>query len=311
MKIQTKIGYLLIILGVCANGLLLYPRLESVQKSRVLGSATPELLRGGSAKQSLWYPTKVSEPDTNGVGASAFLVFDKETSNVLIEKNTDTQVAIASLTKLMTALLALENLNLQEPITITPEDIIDVKPMVGFVPGELYQGQDLLMAMLIGSCNDAAEALGNRIALAKGMKVEDAMNAKAVELGMVNSHFMNAIGFDEVGNYSTAGDLRLLVKAILSHGVTELIGRSTNFRLSSLAGRTTSIKSTNRLLKSHGDISTIKTGATPEAKGAMITQVNIDGHIICIIVLQSEDREADTLLLKGAVANSFHWQVSN
>lgn len=307
MRIHTKIGYILLTLGVFANGLLLYPKWESAPKARVLGSKTPELLRGSGLQKTPVFPTKVTQPDISGVQASAFLVFDKDTGTLLLEKNTDTQVAIASLTKLMTALLALENLDLHTPITITSADVVDVKPIIGFTPGEQYQGQDLLMAMLIGSCNDAAQALGNRIAAVKGVSIADAMNAKASELGMVNSHFMNAIGFDEQGNYSTAGDLAVLVKAILGHGVTELIGRSTSFQIVSEQGRSTLIKSTNRLLKSHIDIEAIKTGATPEAKGAMITQVNIDGHTVCIIVLQSMDREGDTLLLKKAVAESIRW----
>jgi serine-type D-Ala-D-Ala carboxypeptidase (penicillin-binding protein 5/6) len=161
--------------------------------------------------------------------------------------------------------------------------------------------------MLIGSCNDAALALANYASHASGSDFVDLMNKQAQILRMQNSKFSNPMGFDSDGNYSTAGDLKLLISAIEQLSAFTDLGRRGSYSFSGSLNKTYYTRSTNSLIKNHSDIQAIKTGFTNEAHGAMATKFDIGSHQIVILVLDSQNRESDTLKLKAAVTESFNW----
>jgi D-alanyl-D-alanine carboxypeptidase (penicillin-binding protein 5/6) len=252
--------------------------------------------------------TQIKNPDLSDVIAQSFLVFDLDSGQELLSKNPTQKLAIASLTKLMTALVAYNNSNLNKTFAITSKDILNVKPDLGLAIGDEVKSLDVFNSMLIGSCNDAAKALADFTSQSSGSNFVDLMNGQAAVLGMVNSSFSNPMGFDNSGNYSTAEDLKLLITNTQHLSEFTDLGRLTGYKFSGVLGKIYSATATNLLIKNHSDIQAVKTGFTNEANGAMATKVTIGRHQIIILVLDSQNREGDTLKLKSAVGTSFNWE---
>jgi serine-type D-Ala-D-Ala carboxypeptidase (penicillin-binding protein 5/6) len=284
------------------------PDLSQPVIPQVLGATTeaPPAIRGGD-DTALKPISQTTEPDVSGITAQSFEVFDLASGQELLAKNTSQKFAIASLTKLMTALTAYNNSDLAGSLTITNKDVLNVKPNLDFVLGDQVKALDIFDSMLIGSCNDAALALADYVAKATGSNFVNLMNNQAASLGMANTSFANPMGFDSVNNYSTAQDLKLLIMATQKLSVFTDLGRRSGYSFASLSGQNYSTVATNTLIKNHPDIEAIKTGFTNEANGAMATKVDIAGHQIVILVLDSQNRELDTLRLKNILESNFDW----
>jgi D-alanyl-D-alanine carboxypeptidase len=252
--------------------------------------------------------SQTGHPDLSTVSANGFIVFDLGSGQILLEKNGNTKFKIASLTKLMTGLVAYQNINLNQSLTIGQNDRLNIAPDLGLIPGDNILASDLFNAMLIGSCNDAALALGNRIAAITGTDFVVLMNREAQSLGMTNSHFSNPMGFDSVNNYSTAEDLKLLVSRAEQLSAYTNLGRRESYAFSGSQGKKYFAVATNRLIKSHPELDAIKTGYTTLAGGAMASKLQVNGHGVVILVLDSQNRENDTLKLEQDVLNNFNWE---
>ncbi len=295
--------------------LLIPQSLKTIANSpqpRVLSETTnlPQI-RDRQTLPAINKPILVKPYQTNTISAKSFLVYDLATKQTLIDQETGAKLPIASLTKLMTALLVYEQSNFSEIVTITPSDHTTVSPVLNLIPGDKIKVEDLFNAMLIGSNNDAAAALSRYVEQTTKTSFIDLMNKKAAELGMTNSHFSNALGFDNDYNFSTAADLKLLIAQSEQYTAFQLNSRKTSYQFTSSEGRHYSTKATNTLLANNSDIYAIKTGFTNEAGGSMITQIGNSGHDFVIIVLGSGNREQDTLKLKQITEASFKWWVSN
>ena len=112
--------------------------------------------------------------------------------------------------------------------------------------------------------------------------------------------------FDSLYNYSTAQDLKTLIMTTQKLSVFADLGRRTEYDFTGVSDKTYTTTSTNVLLKNHSDIQAIKTGYTDGAKGAMATKINVHGHDVVILVLDSQNRESDTLKLKSLLEESFN-----
>jgi len=276
---------------------------------KVLGASanTPDFIRGngeGTTKAI----SQIKNPDLSAVGAQSFLVFDLNSGQELLGKNPTQKLAIASLTKLITALTAYNNSNLNQAFKISGKDTLNVKPNLGLAAGDEVRALDIFNSMLIGSCNDAAKALAEFTSRSSGNDFVELMNRQAAALGMQNSSFSNPMGFDSSGNYSTAEDLKLLITATQQLSAFTDLGRRTDYTFTGTKGKTYFTIATNSLIKDYPDIQAIKTGFTDEANGAMATKINIGDHQIVILVLDSQNREDDTLKLKAAVESNFAWE---
>ena len=263
---------------------------------QVLGDAIS--IRGDLIDQNIDLNPLIKNPDTAGVKAKSFLVFDLKSGQQLLEKNSNQKFSIASLTKLLTGLVAYQNVDLSHEIILTSKDNLKVKPTLSFVSGDLVKASDVFNSMIIGSCNDAALTLANFVNETTGQNFVDLMNRQAQTLGMVDSHFANPMGFDSAGNFSTAQDMKKLITATQSLAVFKNLGRRTNYQFTSASGNYYSTAATNTLIKSHEDIQAIKTGYTGEAGGAMATKIKIGEREIVVLVLNSTNREEDTLRLR-------------
>lgn len=239
-----------------------------------------------------------------GIVADSFLIYDENSKNIIASRNPDAAVAIASITKLMTAYVVQKYGKLDDTWAINSASVNNIRPILGLVPGDKVVVSDLVNAMLIGSANDAAQALGQYLTNKQGKPAVAIMNSEAKNLGMNSTHYENPIGFDSEQNYSSANDLKILVETVRPLELFSSIDRKQSYSFSSQTGRSYYVKATNSLLAGDSEIHAIKTGFTDEAKGAMITAVYHDNKKFVIIVLGSTKREEDTKSLKTQVISA-------
>ncbi len=222
-------------------------------------------------------------PPMATISARAAFVIDSQTDTVLLEKNADQRLPMASLTKIMTALVVLENYRLDETVTV-PEACTGLPPLkVGLAAGEKLSVEALLYGMLVSSGSDAACALSHHF---RGDFLE-LMNQKAEKLGLSQTHFENEVGLDgENDNHlSTAKDLVKLSQEALRNGVFRKIVGTEEWH---------GLTSTNELLFTMPGITGVKTGLTERAKGCLAVSYERDGREIIGVILGSEDRFLET-----------------
>lgn len=258
-------------------------------------------------------PHKLEGFLTFPVKARAVLVKDKDTGTVLLEKNPQVELPIASLTKLMTALVVAKRLELDEAVTVTPADTKVAPYRVGLLAGEQILVKDLLKAMLVSSANDAAMSLAR--AAGPGIEAFVAeMNNEAKLLGMKKTSFANPVGFDDRRQYSTAEDLSILVEEFL-HNPDLLAMTSLRYTaIFSVDGKYGhDITSTNKLL-AYQNVLGLKTGYTAEARGNLILLVDADNDLserrpqYYSIVLGSFDREQETENIMSWIEKNYVWK---
>lgn len=231
----------------------------------------------------------ISLPPPPSISALHSLVLDLDSDSLLYSKSADDSVAPASTTKLMTALVALENYPLNKIITIDrsfPEG-----QNIGLIPGEHLTVEQLLYALLIQSGNDAAEVLAENFPDGRPAFVT-AMNQKAAGLLLFHTSFQNPTGLDEAGHVSTAADLARLARYVLKNPFLSRIVASENAVISYDQSRV--LTNTNELLGRIPGVLGVKTGYTDAAGEALITLVNRDNKKLLFVVLKSTDRFADT-----------------
>lgn len=271
----------------------------------VLGASTS--IRGQAPNEELLVTT-LTEPDFSDISAKSFLAFNLENGQTIFERNSNTRLGIASLTKLMTALVAYRQTDLHETYTVRQQARSSVAPVLGLFVKDEVKALDLFNAMLIGSCNDAGLALSDFTALKTGKEFVDLMNLQAKELKMEDTNFSNPLGFDSAENYSSANDLKILISNVEKLAAFTNLGRRTEYNFLGSANKTYHTKATNKLIYNHPDIQAIKTGYTNNSGGAMATKISVDGNEIILIVLGSQDREGDTLKLKKIISQNYSFK---
>ena len=219
--------------------------------------------------------------------SSSALVQDAETGEVVIGKNTDAVVSIASITKLMTAMVILDQgLDLDEEIVLSREDAVRMKGSRSRLrTGLSLTRGDLLLLALMASDNRAAAALGR--SYPGGIEeFVDAMNAKAAQLEMEETRFVEPTGLSPA-NVSTASDLAKLVRA--AHEYALIREYSTKSRaIVRASGRPLSYGNTNHLVRSkYWDIELSKTGYISEAGRCLVMQVRLAEKDLIVVLLDS------------------------
>ena len=191
--------------------------------------------------------------------------------------------AMASITKIMTAVVALEHSSLTEQVTI-PKASVAVGESTAFLrPGEKLSMQEVLEALLVKSGNDAAIAIAQHVAGNEDEFVK-LMNEKATELGLTNTHFANAHGLDEKGHYSTAYDLGVLARyAMTKPAFKQIVGMKTVVIGS--GKRKETLQSTDLLLGNYTGAMGIKTGYTADAGYSVISAAQRGGVTLYAVVL--------------------------
>lgn len=239
----------------------------------------------------------------------AAILVDLGTGTVLYEKNADEQRAIASITKVMTLLLAFQAL---EAGRVQLTDVVPVSEhaygmggsQIWLEPGEQLTLEEMLKAICISSANDAAVAVAEYIDGSEDAFVQQ-MNAEAARLGMTGTHFENACGLDETGHLSTARDVAVMSREMLLHH-TEIADYCTIWT-DTLRGGETQLVNTNKLLRSYQGITGLKTGTTGGAGVCISASAERDGLGLVAVILgapSSKDRfDAARTLLDYGFAN--------
>ena len=217
------------------------------------------------------------------------IVVNQNTGEVIYEKKADARASIASLTKLMTAMVVLDSgMDLNKKITLTKADIDRVKRTTSRLPiGAKLSRYELLKAALISSDNRAAFALSRSYPSGRKGFI-NAMNVKAIQLGMQNSQFRDPTGLDK-RNISTAKDLLKLVRAAYQYSVIRELTTTPSESIK-IGNKRNSIgfNNTNPLVrKGVWDIGLSKTGFIREAGRCLVLQTVIDGEPIIIVLLNS------------------------
>src|SRR3989344_988443 len=243
------------------------------------------------------------------VDAKAALVLDVKTGRFLYQKNIQDRLAIASLTKIMTAIIAWENLDPNAIVTIQSSAVKADGERQELYREEKISVKNLMQLMLIKSSNDAAYALRD-YAREQGTDLIQKMNEKAYQLEMYNTHYTDPAGLDDSA-YSTAADLAKEVIYALRYDAIWNASRQPAASIESADGRFShDVKSTDRLLGVLDDIVGGKTGYTDGALGCMILIVELPktGDKIIGIVLGSKGRfEAMEKLIQWT-QRAYRWQ---
>lgn len=224
--------------------------------------------------------------------SASVLVQDADTGEVVFHKNSEAVVPIASITKLMTAMVTIDRgLDLDQRVVLSREDIDLRKPTKSRLrPGTVLTRNELLLLALMASENRAAAALGRTYPEGKEAFVA-AMNRKAIELGMTDSRFVDPTGLNS-GNVSSARDLVKLVNA--AHGYDLIREYSTRERATVIAyGRPLSFHNTNLLVRnSHWDIGLSKTGYISEAGRCLVMRVRMASKDLIVVLLDSWGKQS-------------------
>jgi len=244
------------------------------------------------------------------VKAAAYLVGDLDSGQILLAKNEKVHFYPASLSKLMTAAVVLDNFSLTDLISVSDYAVSAEGTEGNLEAGEIFTVLDLLKVMLINSSNDAAIAFEEAF-MKQGKNLVDLMNEKAQQLGMYNSAFFGSTGLDRKGNFTTALDLFLLARHLyfgypVLQEITTLPQATVFSQNKSMVHE---LANTNLLLTSYPNLVLGKTGTTPFAKECLLTVFEIpqenDTMKVTIIVLNSEDRFGDTVKLYDWVQNNY------
>ena len=161
-----------------------------------------------------WQMVGSTEIPTAPVAATAGLVINDKTGEVLAAKNADWALPMASITKLMTAWVALDRAKPEDPISVSSVAAATPPTHMPLGTGEVLSVQDLLSMLLLTSANDAAQALAD--GLGGEPSFVNGMNEKAAKLGLKNTHFANPTGFDADGHHSSANDLAILAHQLFT-----------------------------------------------------------------------------------------------
>ena len=239
----------------------------------------------------------------------AAILVDQATGTVLYEKNADQPMPIASITKVMTLLLTFEavhagKFSLSSPVPVSAHAAGMGGSQIWLEPGEQFTLDEMLRAICVSSANDAAVAVAELVGGSEGAFVA-LMNAKAAQLGMSGTTFKNACGLDTEGHLSTARDVAVMSRAILTE-CPEVLHYS-GIWTDTLRGGETMLVNTNKLLRRYDGITGLKTGTTGGAGVCISASASRDGLDLIAVVLGSnssaERFEAATALLDYGFAN--------
>ncbi|CFX51351.1 Peptidase S11, D-alanyl-D-alanine carboxypeptidase A [Syntrophomonas zehnderi OL-4] len=230
--------------------------------------------------------------DLENVKAEAYILTDADSGQVLLAQNEHKRLPPASMTKLMTMLLAVEALeegrvSLKEKVATSEYAANMGGSQIYLAPGEEMTFEDMLIAIAVGSANDASVAVGEKLAGSNKAFVAK-MNAKAKQLGMKNTHFVNANGLHAEDHYTSAADMAILARNALNY---PRILEYTSIKEYPLRDGKFILYNTNKLLWWYKGADGFKTGRTEEAKNCLTSTAKQDGlRLISVVMASPETR---------------------
>ncbi len=231
------------------------------------------------------------EPKKKNISAKAAVLYQPDTDTFLFSKNADTKLPMASTTKIMTALVALESSSLSDSFEIAPEAVGIEGSSAYFTAGEVLTMEELLYALLLRSANDAAVAIAYRV----GGNVEgfaDMMNERAAALGLENTHFTNPHGLDDKEHYTTAEDLSKIAAEALKNETFKKI--CSTYKKSFVNGEKSRLYvNHNKLLNMYEGCIGMKTGYTKKCGRCLVGAAERDGLTFITVTLDAPNDWSD------------------
>lgn len=226
------------------------------------------------------------------LNARAAVIYDRKTKEIIWGKNENEKKAMASTTKIMTAIVVLEKGNLSDVVTISKKAANTGGSRLKINTNDKISVLDLLYGLMLRSGNDAAVALAEYV----GGSIEGfakLMNKKAIEIGLKNTHFVTPHGLDNIGHYTTAYELAVLTDYAMQNEKFSKIVNTKNTTIS-INGVTRNIYNTNELLGTINGVNGVKTGFTNNAGRCLVTSCTRNGNQIITVVLGCDAKKYRT-----------------
>ena len=230
----------------------------------------------------------------DGISAQKAIVLDATTGRVLYEQNADAALPPASVTKIMTLLLVMEavdagRISLQQPVTASAYAASMGGSQVYLKEGEQMSVEEMLKCVIIASANDCAVALAELVAGSEESFVR-AMNERAAELGMINTHFENTNGLDDTAqnHVTSARDIAIMSRALISH---KKILEYSGIWMDTIRDGSFGLTNTNRLVRFYPGCTGLKTGSTAKAKFCISATAEREGLSLICVIMAAESRD--------------------
>jgi D-alanyl-D-alanine carboxypeptidase (penicillin-binding protein 5/6) len=244
-----------------------------------------------------------SSQDLPLAAQSAALV-DSYSGEFLYTKNPDAKEYPASSTKILTALIVIEAGNLDQLVTVAPEDTKVEPSSLDLKPGQQFTRRQLLFGMLLKSANDVAMCLARDNA-GSVPEFAEKMNLRAAELGATSSHFANPHGLHDPNHYTTAHDLVLIARAAMQQPLFRQIVSTIYYTWRTPTGQVEELRNHNRLLRHFAGCNGLKTGYTRPAQQVLVSSALRGGHEVISVVLHTDKPgiwvDSKTLLTYGLI----------
>ncbi len=280
----------------------------SASNHRDAGKLQPQKLDAAFEKPT---PTALSSgpaggPPAPSISALSAVLVDATTGQVLFAKNPHLRRPNASTTKIMTAILLIENCGMSQLITASKNAAETPFTSIRLQPGETITAKDLLMAMMVRSANDAAVAAAEHIS-GSVSKFAELMNAKAKEIGCNNTHFVTPNGLPAKGHYSTAYDLCLMARYAIRYPVFNEAAASRSWVLSSrtMNRKDLYLTTKSKFLVNYPGADGIKSGYVKEAGYCYVGSATRNGWRLVSAVLKSDNPSQETASLMDYVFDNF------
>jgi len=234
-----------------------------------------------------------------GISSDCGILMEQTTGRVLYEKCADEQMYVASITKIMTALIAIEHISLEELVEILEEDLYQIGSALYMIRGDQMVLIDLLYGLMLRSGNDAAWAIARHVGGGDVAVFVEMMNEKAAEIGMDSTLFQNPSGLDETTyNVSTARDMALLQRYAMNNPIYREISGTSVHRATSAGGRQFVWNNKHRLVRGRYEHTISgKTGFTEAARRTLVSSAAQNGVELIVVTLRGGDDWNDHISL--------------
>jgi D-alanyl-D-alanine carboxypeptidase (penicillin-binding protein 5/6) len=232
-------------------------------------------------------------PKPPKLDARSWVLVDADTGIYLAGKNPDQRLPIASTTTVMTALVALEEANLDEKVTISEraERFVGFTySNVGLISGERLSVRELLVASLVPSGTEAVYALAEHLGDGSVDEFAEEMNQEAESMGLKNTNFENPAGIDARGHYSSARDLATMTRAAMEYPTFDDIVDTEQATITT-QNREIAVSNTNKLLYTYDEANGVKTGTSPKAGPCLVTSATDGDESYVAVVLDARSEE--------------------
>ncbi|MBI5122788.1 D-alanyl-D-alanine carboxypeptidase [Candidatus Roizmanbacteria bacterium] len=301
MKKVVSFFFTTLIIAVISSACFVYFISINQKDTHFFSSPIPDFLNLSKNKQvtllDLWLPfiqkTYGSE-DKLDLTAKSALVFDLTTEKAVFEKNSHERLPMASLTKIMTAIISLEDPRKDNQYVVAGQDLVGEDSM-GLSNGEVLKLEELLYGLMLPSGNDAAEVLASDSPFGRKGFIK-AMNEKAKALGLKDTSFSNPSGLQGDGSqYTTVYDLLVITRYAMDNFplFTEIVAKPEYGLSETPTHKAYNLISETNLLTTYAGVKGVKTGYTPEAGLCLVTYLDYGGHKLIGVILNSENRRGE------------------